>query len=122
MVAHLRRGQAFVGDHTRSSRAPSGHGRLASPVRVLYFTQYFPPEVGATQTRAFEMSRYLAEQGHNVTIVTEFPNHPSGIMPPSYRGHLSERRIEHAVDVLRLWVRASPEKTFRSRMEFYLSY
>src|SRR5438309_662511 len=92
------------------------------PMRVLYFTQYFPPEVGATQTRAAEMSRYLAAQGHKVTIITEVPNHPSGIIPPEYRGRLSERVKEDGVDVLRLWVWASPEKTFKSRMRFYLSY
>jgi glycosyltransferase involved in cell wall biosynthesis len=91
-------------------------------MRILYFTQYFPPEVGATQTRAWEMCRYLVEQGHHVTVVTEVPNHPSGIIPPSYRGRLSERRTESGIDVLRLWVWASPDKTFRSRMQFYLSY
>jgi glycosyltransferase involved in cell wall biosynthesis len=91
-------------------------------MRILYFSQYFPPEVGATQTRAHEMSRYLASRGHRVTIVTEFPNHPSGIIPPSYHGRLMERRREHGVDVIRLWVWASPEKTFVSRMRFYLSY
>lgn len=91
-------------------------------MRILYFTQYFPPEVGATQTRAFEMSRYLASRGHHVTVVTEVPNHPSGIIPPAYKGRLSERRIEQGVDVLRLWVWTSPEKTFATRMRFYLSY
>ncbi len=91
-------------------------------MRILYFTQYFPPEVGATQTRAHEMSRFLAEQGHIVTVITEVPNHPSGIIPPAYRGRLSERSKENGVDVLRLWVWASPEKTFKSRMRFYLSY
>jgi hypothetical protein len=68
------------------------------------------------------MSRYLASRGHHVTIVTEIPNHPSGIIPPSYRGRLSQRVREDGIDVLRLWVWASPEKTFRSRMRFYLSY
>lgn len=91
-------------------------------MRVLYFSQYFPPEVGATQTRAAEMSRYLASRGHRVTVVTEVPNHPSGIIPPAYRSRLSERRVENGVDVFRLWVWASPEKTFKSRMRFYLSY
>ncbi len=91
-------------------------------MRILYFTQYYPPEVGATQTRAHEMSAYLTEQGHHVTVVTEVPNHPSGIVPTAYRGRLSERRLENGIDVLRLWVWASPEKTFKSRMRFYLSY
>jgi glycosyltransferase involved in cell wall biosynthesis len=91
-------------------------------MRILYFSQYFPPEVGATQTRAYEMSRYLAARGHNVTVVTEVPNHPSGIIPPPYRGRFFERRVEDGVDVLRLWVWAAPEKSFKSRMRFYLSY
>ena len=25
-------------------------------MRILYLSQYFPPEVGATQTRAYEMA------------------------------------------------------------------
>lgn len=91
-------------------------------MRILYFTQYYPPEVGATQTRAHEMAAFLTEQGHHVTIITEVPNHPSGIIPPDYRGRLSERKLEDGIDVLRLWVWASPEKTFKSRMRFYLSY
>src|SRR4051812_4466912 len=91
-------------------------------MRILYFSQYYPPEVGATSTRASAMSRYLAAMGHQVTVVTEVPNHPSGIIPPHYRGKLSERVCENGVDVLRLWVSTSPEKTFRSRMRFYLSY
>jgi glycosyltransferase involved in cell wall biosynthesis len=91
-------------------------------MRILYYSQYFPPEVGATQTRAYEMSRYLASRGHEVTVVTEVPNHPSGIVPPEYRGRLFERRRESGVDVLRLWVWASPEKNFASRMRFYMSY
>jgi glycosyltransferase involved in cell wall biosynthesis len=91
-------------------------------MRVLCFSQYFPPEVGATQTRAAEMSRYLAAAGHEITVVTEVPNHPSGIIPPEYRGKLWERTREDGVDVVRLWVATSPEKNFRSRMAFYLSY
>lgn len=91
-------------------------------MRILYFTQYFPPEVGATQTRAWEMCRHLVRSGHKVTVVTEVPNHPSGIIPPTYRGRLSERTRVEGIDVLRLWVWTSPVKTFRSRMQFYLSY
>ncbi|MDQ6695240.1 MAG: glycosyltransferase family 4 protein [Chloroflexota bacterium] len=91
-------------------------------MRILYFTQYYPPEVGATQTRAHEMCGYLASHGHRVTVVTEVPNHPSGIIPPRYKHKLWERKREDGIDVLRLWVWASPEKNFRSRMRFYLSY
>ncbi len=91
-------------------------------MRILYLSQYFPPEVGATQTRAYEMARYLATQGHRVTMLTEVPNHPSGIIPPHYRGKLAQFQPLDGIDVVRLWVMASPRKDFAHRMGFYLSY
>jgi colanic acid biosynthesis glycosyl transferase WcaI len=91
-------------------------------MRVLYLSQYFPPEVGATQTRAYEMARHLVLAGHQVTMLTEVPNHPSGIVPDEYRGKLYERVDLDGIDVIRVWVKASPDKTFVTRMMFYLSY
>lgn len=91
-------------------------------MRVLYLSQYFPPEVGATQTRAYEMAAGLVRAGHQVTVIAEVPNHPSGIIPPAYRGKLYERTNLDGIEVIRVWVKASPVKTFRSRMAFYLSY
>jgi len=91
-------------------------------MRILYLSQYFPPEIGATQTRAYEMASYLVKAGHQVTMLTEFPNHPSGIIPPAYRGKWYERAPLDGIDVIRVWVKASPVKDFRNRMLFYLSY
>jgi glycosyltransferase involved in cell wall biosynthesis len=91
-------------------------------MRVLYLSQYFPPEVGATQTRAYEMAQGLVRAGHSVTMIAEVPNHPAGVIPPEYRGKIYERSELDGIDALRVWVRTSPIKTFRSRMAFYLSY
>jgi len=91
-------------------------------MRILYLSQYFPPEAGATQTRSYEMARYLVSAGHEVTMVTEVPNHPAGIIPPEYRGKLYERADLESIDVLRVWVKATPVKTFTTRMLFYLTY
>ncbi len=91
-------------------------------MRILYLTQYFPPEIGATQTRAFEMARHLTELGHQVTILTEVPNHPLGVIQPPFKGKLFKRSREHDIDVIRLWVYTHPKKTFLTRMLFYLSY
>src|SRR5207244_6514352 len=68
------------------------------------------------------MRRYLVDMRHPVTVGPDVPNKPPGVIPPHYRGRLSERVCEGGVDVLRLWVWTSPEKTFKSRMRFYLSY
>jgi len=91
-------------------------------VRVLHLSQYFPPEAGAVQVRAMTVARTLVEQGHQVTVLTEVPNHPSGIVHAGYRGKLLVREMVDGVDVLHLWVKASPVKTFRSRMAFYVTY
>jgi len=91
-------------------------------MRILYISQYFPPEVGATQTRAIEMASNLVRQGHQVTVLTEFPNHPKGIIPEKYRGKFIEHDRVQGVDVIRTWVYARPDKTFFTRMGFYLSF
>ena len=91
-------------------------------MRVLYLSQYFPPEVGATQTRAHEMARGLASAGHEVTVIGEIPNHPSGIIPDEYKGKLYERSKLDGFDVIRVWVYATPNKTFITRLLFYITY
>lgn len=115
----------------RSGRAPRLTRALARTprraagertLRVLLLSQYFPPEVGATQTRMQAFAEYLADRGHAVTVVCEFPNHPHGVVPPGYRGRLVEDDRSNAYRVLRVWVKASEEKTQRNRLAFYLSY
>jgi colanic acid biosynthesis glycosyl transferase WcaI len=91
-------------------------------MRILYLSQYFPPEAGATQSRAYEMAHNWISLGHSVTMITEFPNHPSGIMPKEYRGRKYERVKLDGIDVVRVWVYTSPVKNFRNRMLFYLSF
>jgi colanic acid biosynthesis glycosyl transferase WcaI len=91
-------------------------------MRILYISQYFPPEAGATQTRAFEMARNLVRLGHQVTMIAEIPNHPSGIIPPEYRGKWIEQTNLEGIDVIRVWVKTSPVKNFRRRILFYLSF
>jgi colanic acid biosynthesis glycosyl transferase WcaI len=91
-------------------------------MRLLYISQYYPPEVGATQTRACEMARHLAMKGHQVTVLTEVPNHPVGIIAPAYRGRLFRRSQEDGLDVIRVWVKTAPRKNFSTRLTFYLSF
>jgi colanic acid biosynthesis glycosyl transferase WcaI len=91
-------------------------------MRILYLSQYFPPEAGATQTRAHEMARTFVQNGHQVTMLSEIPNHPSGIIHPGYRRRLYERSSLDGIDVIRVWVKTSPIKNFRTRMLLYLSY
>jgi len=91
-------------------------------MKILYITQYFYPEIGATQNRALEMASYLVRCGHRVTILTEFPNHPLGIIPRRYRFKLFERKTYRGIEIIRSFVKASPNKNFINRILFYLSF
>lgn len=88
-------------------------------MRILVATQYFPPEVGATQNRLGTFVEGLANRGHEVTVLCEQPNHPSGVFAPGYgrRPLMTECRDGRVVH--RLWVAASPRKTTVRRLAFY---
>lgn len=102
--------------------ADSPARRARRQMRVVLVSQYFPPEVGATQSRMQSFADHLAAQGHDVTVITEFPNHPHGVIPEAYHGRIVEDDRSNAYRVLRVWVRASTQKTQQTRMEFYLSF
>ncbi|HVL68406.1 MAG TPA: glycosyltransferase family 4 protein [Vicinamibacterales bacterium] len=91
-------------------------------MRVLIFTQYYPPEVGATQNRMQYFAAALAALGHHVTVITEVPNHPAGIIAPEFRGVLWRRTTEDGVTVIRVWVKTAAVKTFLVRIGFYVTY
>ena len=55
-------------------------------------------------------------------MICEFPNHPHGVIPESYRGLLYQDDRSNPYRILRVWVLASAEKTQMTRMQFYLSY
>jgi len=91
-------------------------------MNILYVTQYFPPEIGAGENRAFEMVRNLKSLGHRITVITEFPNYPSGIIPGKYRFKLFERRSVTGIEVIRCYVKASPHRSFKNRILFYITF
>jgi glycosyltransferase involved in cell wall biosynthesis len=104
---------------TISAQAIQPAGRA---LKVLLVSQYFPPEIGATQSRMQAFAEYLARRGHDVTVIAEFPNHPLGVFPDEYRRRLGEDDRSNPYRVLRVWVRANPEKTQMTRLSFYASF
>jgi len=68
------------------------------------------------------MATGLIRAGHEVTMLTEMPNHPEGVVHPDYRGRFWMREELDGIDVIRVWVKTTPVKTMRTRLAFYLSY
>jgi len=94
-------------------------------VKILYISQYFPPEMGAPAARAAELSRHWARDGHDVTVLTGFPNHPTGIVPAEYRAkfrHLVSREMIDGVSVIRTWLFPFPNCKAYERMLNYSSF
>ncbi|MEK9680025.1 MAG: glycosyltransferase family 4 protein [Rhodospirillaceae bacterium] len=54
-------------------------------MKILFFTENFPPETNAAATRVFERAVYWARWGHEVTVITCAPNFPHGQVFDGYR-------------------------------------
>ena len=91
-------------------------------IRIVLVSQYFPPEIGATQSRMQAFAEYLAARGHDVTVIAEFPNHPHGEMPERYDHRVVALDDSNSYRILRVWVKASRVKNQQSRLAFYASY
>lgn len=91
-------------------------------MRITFLCQYFPPEMGAPAARTFEHARHWAALGHDVTVITAFPNHPTGIIRPEYRGQFVKRERIAGIDLLRTWVYCAANKGFFRRVLNFLSF
>jgi colanic acid biosynthesis glycosyl transferase WcaI len=94
-------------------------------VKILYVSQYFPPEMGAPAARAAELSRHWARMDHEVTVLTGFPNHPTGVVPPEWRSRfrrLFYRDIVDGVQVARTWLWPLPNRKAHERIRNYASF
>jgi glycosyltransferase involved in cell wall biosynthesis len=94
-------------------------------VKILYVSQYFPPEMGAPAARAPELAQHWTQAGHQVSVLTGFPNHPTGVVPPEWRARL--RRLVYRenvgrVNVFRTWLWPLPNRKAHERMRNYVSF
>lgn len=91
-------------------------------MRLLFVCQYYPPEMGAPSARTFEHARQWAADGHDVTVLTGFPSHPTGVIPPEYRGKIFQREEADGIRVWRSWHWATPNEGFVKRTLSYVSF
>lgn len=91
-------------------------------MRILFLTQYCPPEVGAPQNRIFEFAKKLNEFGHEVTILTALPNYPRGEIFEEYSGKKVVLEEIEGIKIIRTNIYATKSKSFTKRLRNYLSF
>jgi glycosyltransferase involved in cell wall biosynthesis len=91
-------------------------------VRVLIVTHYFPPETGAPQARLSGLAATWAADGDEVTVLTGMPNHPTGVLPPSYRRAVLRRERRDGYRVVRSWLYATPNEGIARKTLGHLSF
>jgi glycosyltransferase involved in cell wall biosynthesis len=91
-------------------------------MRVLIVTHYFPPEAGAPQARLSALAATWATGGDDVTVLTGMPNHPTGVLPPSYRRAVLRRELADGYRVVRTWLYATPNEGVVRKTLGHLSF
>ncbi|MGR6116885.1 glycosyltransferase family 4 protein [Aeribacillus composti] len=84
-------------------------------MKIIYITQHFPPEIGAAPARAYDLSYYLGKLGHNVTIITAFPNHETNF------GIFKKETMDH-VNVYRMFRMKDTKQSALRRLMNYFSF
>jgi glycosyltransferase involved in cell wall biosynthesis len=63
--------------------------------------------------------------GHEVTVLTGFPNHPTGVVPEDWRPRLRRLRYNETLDgvrVVRTWLWPLPNRKAHERIRNYVSF
>jgi glycosyltransferase involved in cell wall biosynthesis len=91
-------------------------------MRILIVTHYFPPETGAPQARLSALAATWAADGDDVTVLTGMPNHPTGVLPASYRRAVRRREFSDGYRVVRTWLYATPNEGVARKTLGHLSF
>ena len=88
-------------------------------MRILILNQYCTPE---PNFKSVPFARELIRRGHEVCILTGFPNYPGGKLYPGYRQRWRQRETLDGVPILRIPYFISHDRSGLRRMVTYGSF
>lgn len=71
-------------------------------MKILYVSHYFPPEIGAASARVHDIAKSWIKLGHEVVVLTGFPNYPMGKIPDEYRKKIGKFVITEEIDGIKV--------------------
>ncbi len=96
---------------------------VGSAMRLLFLHQHYYPETVGTSTRAVEIVEYLVKQGHEVTVVTGIPSHPSTMRNGESSRKQPREEVMGGARIIRTWAYGSSKPDhFLRRMATYGSF
>lgn len=90
-------------------------------MRILIVTQYFPPE-GSAAFYPASLAQELAERGHDVKVVTGYPNYPAGELFPGYKMKWRSEESYDKTSVLRVPLYIDHSNSVVKRIINYISF
>jgi len=91
-------------------------------MKIIFLTQYFPPETGAPQNRLHATAQALVRKGAEVTVLTAMPNYPDMRIHAAYRGKWHVREMLDGMVVHRVWLFVSDKRSILWRLLNYFSF
>jgi colanic acid biosynthesis glycosyl transferase WcaI len=88
-------------------------------MRILFVTQWFDPE---PTFKGLAFARELTRLGHQVQVLTGFPNYPGGKIYPGYRVRLLQRERIDGIDIIRVPLYPSHSRSSLGRIANYCSF
>ncbi len=88
-------------------------------MKILLISQWFTPE---PDFKGLPFARELLRRGHDVQVITGFPNYPGGHIYPEYRIRWRQREVMEGVPVLRVPLYPSHDQSKFGRAANYLSF
>lgn len=91
-------------------------------MRIHFFTDYFRPEPPPPAHHIAERARIWAEQGHDVTIITNHPNYPEGKIYSGHRNRLWSVTKQDGYTVARVWTYVAHHQSRAGKLVDHASY
>jgi glycosyltransferase involved in cell wall biosynthesis len=88
-------------------------------MRILMVSQWFTPE---PIFKGLPFAKALRDRGHDVQVLTGFPNYPEGKLYPGYRQRLLRRETMEGIPVLRVPLYPSHDESAFRRAANYASF
>ena len=88
-------------------------------MKILLLTQWYPPEPGVLLQ---ELAQTLQAKSHDVTVLTGFPNYPSGHLYPGYQLRLRQHELLAGVRVVRVPLYMNHSLSSIKRVLNYVSF